>query len=45
MEAAQEGGTDLLKVKVVEFTRCVQNVSDWDLLNLFLSDSDTEMEL
>ena len=31
--------------EVVEFTRCVQNVSDWDLLNLFLPDSDSEMEL
>ena len=34
-----------VKVKFVEFTRCLQNVSDWDLLNLFLPDSEMELEV
>ena len=31
-------------MKVVEFARCAQTVSDWDLLNLFLPDSEMDLE-
>ena len=33
-----------VKMKVVEFARCAQTVSDWDLLNLFLPDSEMDLE-
>ena len=33
-----------VKMKVVEFARCAQTVSDWDLLNLFLPDSQMDLE-
>ena len=31
--------------KVVEFARCSQNISDWDILNLFVPDSELDLEV
>ena len=34
-----------LRMKVLEFSRCGQNISNWEILNLFVSDSALDLEV
>ena len=34
-----------VRQKVVEYARCSQNISDWEILNLFVPDSDLDVEV
>ena len=34
-----------VRLKVLEFSRCSQNISNWNILNLFLPDSEVDVEV